>query len=293
MLWRRRPRVEKLASQQDIKRLVAAADYRDFVSDSRGRLHDLGASTRRDAVIAIANVADTNGIDVGASLLKALGDPSGDTRRAAAWALGVRHELRGVDALRAVALGSGEDAEAAADALVTLAEHGATELFARSFIRDGGDPAKAELVLGRMLAADPDGAAAAGRAAHGALEEDGEASSEASRSRERAVDTLAWLGADGVNPLLELSARPGPTRLAAVRALGRMHDLSTAHRIAPLLGDPDPDVRAETAHALGEIGDQSVSEELSRCLADSVYEVRRAAQAALHRMAGGEPTAAA
>ena len=72
MLWRRRPNVRKATRRGDAKRLVRALVYYDRLSDSQGRLYDLGAGVRRDAALALASVADTGEVDIGAALIGAL-----------------------------------------------------------------------------------------------------------------------------------------------------------------------------------------------------------------------------
>ena len=106
MLWRRRPNVRRLARRGKTRRLVRALTYRDFVTDRFGRMYDLGASTRRDAALALGSVPDTDDVDAGSALIESLRDSSAEVRRAASTALGARHETRAARALAEAGLSS-------------------------------------------------------------------------------------------------------------------------------------------------------------------------------------------
>jgi HEAT repeat protein len=80
------------------------------------------------------------------------------------------------------------------------------------------------------------------------------------------VNALAALGhvpADRALPILEQYVGPGRTRFARQAAIetiigvARGHEEEIAHRLEPLLSDPDLFIRAEAAQALGALGQRS------------------------------------
>ena len=81
-------------------------------------------------------------------------------------------------------------------------------------------------------------------------------------------------------------------RVTALRSLGTFHLPQFADRIAPHLGDPDPNVRVQVAMTLGELGGPHAAVALNRVLAaHEVYAVRSEALLALARVdaAAAEP----
>jgi HEAT repeat protein len=101
---------------------------------------------------------------------------------------------------------------------------------------------------------------------------------------ERAVEVLAWLGADSVGPLLSIAGRPGEARVPAIRALSRLRDLRSAESLSRLLADDDPNVRCAAAGALGELSDPRVAPRLLEAATDSDHRVREAALEAVHKL---------
>ena len=284
MLWRRRPDVRKLARRGDAVRLVRALTYRDYLIDRLGRVYDLGAGVRRDAALALGSVPDTYDVDVGTALIESLRDPSAEVRRAAAKALGARHETRAASALAEVALYSCEPRyeharAAAVEALYYLSGPETARAFVATVIERGADYQRARGILTRLLANGRDDTAqSAASTAMLAL------SHGAGGAAERAAEVLVWLGPDGVEPLLGVLESGNGARLASIRALGRLRDLRSTETLVAVLSDEQPEVRQAAAVALGEIADPRVTRSLLAASSDSDYSVRKAALQALQAL---------
>ena len=284
MLWRRRPDVRMLARRGKTRRLVRALTYRDFVTDRFGRMYDLGASTRRDAALALGSVPDTDDVDVGSALIESLGDPSAEVRRAAAKALGARHETRAARALAEAGL-SWRDPRyqharaAAVEALFHLSGPEAARALVGTVIERGADPKRARDILCRVVASGRGDTAqsAASTAVLALLHGDGGAA-------ERAAEVLVWLGPAGVEPLLGVVESGNGARLASIRALGRLRDLRSTETLVAFLSDDNPDVRQTAATSLGEIADPRVTRPLLAATSDSDYGVRKAALEAVQAL---------
>ncbi len=276
MLWRRRPRIRKLARKHDAKRLVAALSYHDYVTDTVGKLYDLGASVRRDAALALASISDAVDVDVGAELIAALQDASGEVRRAATWALGARGEKAAVPALTEATLTTGDpryqaSAAAAAEALVDLAGPDTAETFVALAVEQDGNLEPAREILARMITTGGPGTArSASNTATTAL---GHAEA---RVQERAANVLVWLGSDSVEPLLRVLEQRR-ARLPVIRALGSLRDLRATDMLVRLLSDGEPGIRRAAATSLGQISDPRASGPLIDAAADDDFGVRRAA----------------
>jgi HEAT repeat protein len=284
MLRRRRPKIRRLARKNDAKRLVRALDYHDQLSDNRGRVYDLGAGVRRDAATALTSVADTGDVDIGIALIRALGDTSGEVRRAAASALGARREGRAAAALAEAALTwpvpRYEAARlAAADALTDLSGPESAEQLVRVVIEQPADIALARELVTRMLAKGGDETARSACATAVA------ALSTVDRAKaERAVEVVSWLGQIAVEPLLAALDGAQAARVPVIQALGRLGDLSASGGLVRQLSDVDADVRAAAAAALGQIADPSSAQALVAASSDPDQLVRAAALEAIHRL---------
>ena len=284
MLWRRRPNVRRLARRGKSRRLVSALTYRDFVTDRFGRVYDLGASTRRDAALALGSAPDTDEVDVGSALIESLRDPSAEVRRAAAKALGARRETRAARALADAGLSwrdprDQQAGSAAVEALFHLSGPEAARALVGTVIERGADTKRARDILSRIVA---DGRAdtaqsAASTAVLALLHGDGGAA-------ERAAEVLVWLGPAGVEPLLGVVESGNGARLASIRALGRLRDLRSTETLVAFLSHDEPDVRRATAIALGEIADPRVTRPLLAATSDSDYGVRKAALEAVQAL---------
>ena len=284
MLRRRRPNVPRLAARGDAKRLVRALGYHDQLSDSYGRLYDLGAGVRRDAALALTSVADTGEVNIGVALIGALGDSSGEVRRAAASALGARREGLAAGALVQAALTwrnpRYEDARlAAVEALTDLSGPEIAEQLVRVFIERQTDPERARELVARMLDnGGEDTACSACATAAAAL------STEDGVRAERAAEVLSWLGPIAVEPLLDGLDGTQARRIPAIRALARLGDLRAGDAFVRLLSDGDVEVRAAAAAALGEIADPACGPALAAATHDAHHLVRTAALQAIRRL---------
>jgi HEAT repeat protein len=284
MRWRRRPRVAKLARKNDVRRLVAALDYRDHVLDRYGRMYDLGAHVRRDAALALSS-ANTNGFDVSPSLTRSLGDHAGEVRRAAASALGARREARATIALLEAALTWEEPRYAAAraaatDALLRLSTPETVRLVVRYVIQRAFGRDRVEMIVRGMAARGGQETVREACWTAAAALERGEGA-----TAERAADVLTWLGSDSVEPLLTLLSEPVDARLGAVTALGRIGDLRASHAlIERLRDDDDPRVRHAAAVALGDVADPSTAQSLLKATEDPDHAVRAATLEALQKL---------
>jgi len=105
-----------------------------------------------------------------------------------------------------------------------------------------------------------------------------------------AIETLPWLGAPAVEPVIAVLKDHDPSvRRAAALVLGRLGDPRAVEPLLPLLGDQDKSVRATTAQALGSIDDPRAVDALLARLKDDDREVR--ISAALSLGAVGDPRA--
>jgi HEAT repeat protein len=285
MLWHRRPNIQRLARRRDTRRLADALSYHDYWIDQHARVFDLGASTRRDAALALATVGDDGapGVDVGAALIGALADRSGEVRRAAAIALGVRSEDRAVVPLLDGVLGSTRPLDdrfqsAALAALLRMNASVVARTVVEFVVGRSCDVEQAREVLRAVLAAGtPEALRSATDAAGSALVRSG------SRAQDRAADVLTWIGADGI-PALVTAVQQDDVCVPAIRALGTLRATDCVDVLATHLSDDDPEVRRATAAALGEISDPRAGSLLIEAAQDPDYGVRAAAIAAVQQL---------
>jgi len=109
----------------------------------------------------------------------------------------------------------------------------------------------------------------------------------------RIADILAGMGPEAADELVEhFSTLPIRVRVAAVDCLGRVKSLKAATLLRSLLADPDRDIRARAAHALGLIGDPNFTPDLLKALRDPAWPVRAMAAKALGRLGRPEAVAA-
>jgi HEAT repeat protein len=93
---------------------------------------------------------------------------------------------------------------------------------------------------------------------------------------------LIMAGDEAVNVLLEdYQWLPDHARLAAVDIFARIRSLRASPLLRDLLGDPNPDLRARAANAIGMLGDPTGAEALTRSLEDPKWPVRAMAAKAL------------
>jgi HEAT repeat protein len=101
----------------------------------------------------------------------------------------------------------------------------------------------------------------------------------------RMADILAEMGPEVVGELV--AAFPDlrlPGRVAALDILGRVRPLHVTPWLCVRLEEPEPDLRARAAHALGEIGDPHAGKALRAVLRDSSWPVRAMGAKALGRI---------
>ena len=275
---RRRVRrsVARLARRGDLDRLGKVLEERDLVKDRDGRMLDLAAPRRVEALEALAAIDDDRAGDL---LVAGLGDPEPRVRLAAVEALGRS--------------GREQDAELVA-ALVRWQADIQTEerRAALALLRDQERPELAVALADGLLQAGQGRAVTlADQEAIAALKPAGAPGVEALCGRlidrlgddgVRAQRLLESLGEPAAEPLI--GALEGPHRVAAVTALGTMRSARAVEALTGLVADTDSDTRAAAARALGEIRDPQAAEALLHLSLDTSPEVRDAAQEALERL---------
>ena len=106
----------------------------------------------------------------------------------------------------------------------------------------------------------------------------------------RVADILISVGAEAADELLAaFESLPRLGRLSALDVLGRIRSLRAVALMKRCLDDPDADIRARAAHALGLIGDSGAEGDLIKALSDREWPVRAMAAKGLGRI--GNPAA--
>jgi HEAT repeat protein len=101
----------------------------------------------------------------------------------------------------------------------------------------------------------------------------------------RIADVLAGMGREVVDELIaEFSDLNLPAKLAALDIIGRIRSLDAVPWLRERLHDPEPDVRARTCHALGQIGEPGSGSVLLETLNDAEWPVRAMAAKALGKI---------
>jgi HEAT repeat protein len=103
-----------------------------------------------------------------------------------------------------------------------------------------------------------------------------EAAASATQGRAEAIaDALPAAGVAGIPALRRLlTASAGPTRAAAVRALGKLDARVTLPELKSAMNDPDPLVRAWAAVSLARMGENQGEEQVARMLESPVADLR-------------------
>jgi HEAT repeat protein len=102
--------------------------------------------------------------------------------------------------------------------------------------------------------------------------------------RREAIHALARVGLPTVKPLVSIFKEGGPVgRHSAMEALWMIGGPAVGP-VIDLLGDPLPDVRKRAVILLGEIGERSAIDPLTRTLSDEEREVRKEAFEALEKI---------
>jgi HEAT repeat protein len=103
------------------------------------------------------------------------------------------------------------------------------------------------------------------------------------------AEILTGLGEQAVGDLsAALPNLPDASRLLVIDIFGRVRSLKAIPVLRALLSDPQPDLRARAAHALGQIGDPGSIPSLVGVLKDPAWPVRAMAARALGRIPGRE-----
>jgi HEAT repeat protein len=277
---RRAPFANKLARKPDIDRLVEDLSRTDLVAGDEGVV-DLGAETRAQALVAIAELGDRNAVG---AVARCLEDPVPAVRQTAVQTLAKLDPGASRDALihGVVSWGDPAYADARLEAVRTLQQlddpsvperlvhavassngstvldgitrHAIVDLVAASG-EDGTGPDEVVLLLMDML-----------RQADG--------------NRRNLEILLAWLGPYSVDELVEALDDP-ELRESAATVLGALKESRGVSGLVGCLEDDRAEVRLAAAWALGEIRDVRAVEGLIRAVSDVDYEVRRQAQEAL------------
>jgi hypothetical protein len=101
----------------------------------------------------------------------------------------------------------------------------------------------------------------------------------------RVAGMLIAAGDDAVDVLLEEFDRlPDHARISAIDIFGRIKSLRATPLLRGLLRDPNADIRARAAYALGMLGDPTAAASLVDCLKDREWSVRSMAAKALGRL---------
>mgnify|MGYP000868099959 CR=1 FL=1 len=97
--------------------------------------------------------------------------------------------------------------------------------------------------------------------------------------RERAMEAIATLGDPRAAPyLVRILAREPSMRIAALHALGRIKDPSSATKVAALLSDSEPDMRLAALRCLESLDEPSIEARLVPLVDDPNPEVRELAR---------------
>jgi len=103
----------------------------------------------------------------------------------------------------------------------------------------------------------------------------------------RIADILASMGEESVTGLIEeIDKIPPASRLFVIDIFGRVRSLRAIPMLREQMRDPEPDIRARAAHALGQIGDPGSVPALLLALKDEAWPVRAMAAKALGRIPG-------
>lgn len=282
----RRPNIQRMAHRQDMAGIGRALGYRDDVTDTRGRVFDLGVAVRLEAVGALTEIDEPAATD---HLLAALGDPSPDVRSLAVEALMPRDDPRVVEAMVAAAIHweAASFGRARDSAVAFLARRGGTAAFeglAVEYLSQGGNAEVALELLETLVGSVA--LAVVERVANLAVRQ---VSSPHDGEYERAVSVLMSLEEAALEPLLAAAKSTDDGQADAALLLGRLHDARAVEPLLAALGSRSATVRRAAAHALGDIRDPRAADALTALSSDESYEVREAALEALGRLGHPAP----
>jgi HEAT repeat protein len=278
---KRKPSVKSLARKGDLDGLIVAAGYTELVAGPEGKLVDVGASIREQALIALRDMAPNRaGRHV---FVWALADSSDRVRCAATVALYERGDSdRLADAVARLPVTEGRARAIAARALLELRKPGSSSKLAYALVHSQDDlplsDEDAALVTGLLRVEErPEALGEVVELLIAALAHEREIVTE------RAEALLVRLGTSSTDALVrELASGDLPHRAAAM--LGEIKDARALRPLLAALSHPDARVRCQSCFALGELHDPAAVEPLLRATRDPEHKVRVLAGAALDGM---------
>ena len=271
----RKPKIRRLRRRKDRDGLVAALTWQDWELYEDGEVADVGARTRRDALVALVDL--DGGLHPDA-LAIALADDHEGVRL---WALASAESVDSLEeqhlttiAYAAASWPEGTHDDAFERAVVLLERDpvfGVREYSRAALNHDAPLDDRTRATIER-LADRADGTAGWDEVLAAALD--------VPTSRPR-VEPLLELGAERVPHRIDEALEMPGRRPGAIRALGLRRDSALVGDLVEHLEDPDPAIRREVAVALGRIKHPSAIGELFDAAQDDSYEVRDAAMKAL------------
>jgi len=284
-LFRRPPKVAKLARKGDLDGLRQALRYEDRFVDSDGVEWDRAVPIRVEAAAALSRFY---GPVVTEGLAAALDDDYPAVRLAAVRGIGDLGEPAAVEPLvRAVASWDeeidGEAVECARRTLVRWQLEGLPEAMVEHLVRRGAPPLEQrhQAILKDLLAADPRGPAAPRSVAAALLGElERPAQDVDAAAAERVLGWIAFAAGETVVEAL----RSGGAPPAVARVAGALRDSRAVEPLVPLLTHPEVEMRRSAAAALGDLSDTRAVPSLLGATQDPDQSVRDAASTALNSM---------
>jgi cyclophilin family peptidyl-prolyl cis-trans isomerase/HEAT repeat protein len=325
-------RAQEEAVVEQLAPVLAAEDARNFQPALfRSALVSPDSLVRRLAAMAAGRIGDLRATPL---LIPLLAEPDSTVRVAAAFALGLVRDTAGAQPLMDRITGLPPlDAPTAQEAITALAKIGGGRvgrffegILGGSIVpsREDRRPLLSQIVLeswrlgpdapvGGLLPFLEDTAAsfrwraaytlgrvrapeAAARLTVALRDPDATVRAMAARALTREYTDSAGLAPSNVATLLARTASDEivQVRINALRSLASFDDSTVVPQIAPMLGDPQPNVQVQAAMTAGELGGREAARALARLLAGKgPFGVRRAALVALARVDGSTFTAAA
>lgn len=273
--------MRRLARRGDVDGLVLALDRRDRLVDGEGRVVDLAAGVRVEAVHALGLVGDPRSVE---GLIRVgLLDEVDAVRAEVVRALERHRDPEVVAALvEGAACWPAPYPRSRGAALEVIAGYGYSSaavdfvgyLLSRPLEPDEDDEQCVRFLVGGAPGSETAEAIAV------LLAETLENGSE--DEADRAAAMLPWLGHAGVPATVAvLRSAPVAARRRAALALGRLGDSDALDPLVAALESADPDLRLAAVRALGELRDPRAVAPLMRASHDEAYSVRTEASTAL------------
>jgi HEAT repeat protein len=263
--------VRRLARHGDVSGLVRAAAFRDDVNERDGRGIDLGAATRRAAIVALGEREEE---PARAAVRAATHDSDAEVRAIAIAAVRASGDGEAVPALVPAWREAAERPEVA-DVLVDLADPSLADAYAGALVNEGDD--EDTILLAELLGrTTPEFATALVGALAARLGEEGGPGA-------RAGALVAAAGEPAVEPAIAALSEPA-ARVRASEALGALRDTRGVAPLVRLVDDPQPAVRRAAVRSLGELRDARAVQALLSAARDDDFAVRSAAVDALNEL---------